>query len=366
LNTLWYFIILGASSIGALIALLYTRKKATAATPSPTERSITPAILTTWPSSIVVGVLTPLPNEAAQNLVDGLTQFFSHSKRTTYLVLPLSGSNTRVSLFSQTQKAALSCDALVTYGITCANIASEAASDLKNIPIIKTGLKEHQLARLAPHSPNTILVTTTPDYSAQIDLLKTLKPSLSKACILYRVHHEATKHDVALLKKSLEDAGAQATTHVLSDDGHIDHQLSARGTLCDTLFVMPYTVTATTVSELVAYCMAQNITLCSQELDIVSLGGAVGFGSSEKDTGIFAGQLIRNINEGQQRYPPGTILNHNPRYTCVLNKHKCLQQGINLSTHYLHLLEHTRVVSTQLPHHKGSSRHEPQNAQHPS
>ena len=351
MNAFWYFGIGVSACISALSLFVYVylrRKKQPLAANKP-RFSIAPALLDPEPRSLIIGVLTPLANEAAHYLVEGLCELLARSGRTRYTVLPLNGNNTRVSLFECAQRAAQTCDLLVTFGVTCGNIASEAAHELKHVPIIKAGLRTQQINKLILHGPNTVVVTSEPDFDQQISLLATIKPTLREACILYRLHQEQTKHEVKALRSSLERIGIKAQSHILAANGHIDHQLSALSRSFDTLFLMPYTVTATSLQELVAFCMAKGITLCSQELDVVTLGAAIGFGQSEKDLGIFVGHIVRNICEGKKLYASGTTMSHYPTYTCLLNRKKCHAQGINISPEYLTMLEQAHIINTQQP-----------------
>ncbi|MDQ5890644.1 MAG: hypothetical protein QG604_518 [Candidatus Dependentiae bacterium] len=349
LNTFWYI------SIAALVCALFTLliayrvwyHAAAAQQVQRNNRAITPAITTTWPITITVGILTPLPNEAAHYLAEGLSELLSVSSRTRYIIAPLPGDNTRVTLFEQAQHAGSTCDILVTFGVTCANIAAEAAEFLQHIPVIKAGLRNEQITRLLPHEFNTIILTTEYDYQQQVALFQKIKPLAKEVCILYRLHNEHIREEVLALSNALQEAHLKTHAHVLAHNTHIDNQLSAFSTSYDTLFLMPHTVTATNVQELVTYCTTKKITLCAQELDVVTLGAALGFGKSEKELGAHIGHLIRNLCEGKKKYPTGTIMTHYPNYHCVINKKKCYAQGIELSPEYITMLEQVHIVNHQ-------------------
>jgi len=349
LNTLWHAGC-AVALLGVTILLVYYhfhRQATQVSLPSRDARSIIPAVHTYWPSTLTVGVLTPLANEAAHYLVAGLNDLLSRSSRTQYALLPLHGNNTRVTLFEQALQASKSCDVLVTFGLTSANIAAEAAQHLKDMPVIKAGLRNDQISRLLPHSPHTVVVTTEYDYEQQIAIFRKIKPNAQTACILYRLQHEHIREEVQALNRALIDAGFKTYLHVLAHTTHIDNQLSASSISYDSLFLMPYTVTASTVQELVTYCSSKGITLCAQEFDIVTLGAAVGFGGAEKELGSHIGHLIRNMCEGKKRYPSGTIMTSYPIYRCQINKRKCAIQGVELSPEYMTILEHASLVNHQ-------------------
>ncbi|MDQ5940785.1 MAG: putative tryptophan/tyrosine transport system substrate-binding protein [Candidatus Dependentiae bacterium] len=367
LNILWYIGCAVATVVGlSIVTRAYYRSRyRLAARPRPAKdnHTVIPAVPTQWPATLTVGILTPLSNEAAHYLVEGLSGLLALSGRTQYTLLPLPGNNTRVNLFERAQQAGNSCDVLVTFGLTCANIATEAASHLKNIPIIKAGLRNDQLLRLLPHSSETIVVTTEYDYRQQIALFKQIKPSAKTACILYRLQHEHIREEVQELNKALLNAGFKTYLHVLAHTTHIDNQLGASAATYDSLFLMPYTVTASTIQELVTYCSAKKITLCAQEFDIVTLGAAVGFGESEKELGSHIGHLIRNVCEGKKRYPAGTIMTSYPVYRCKINKRKCQSQGLEFSPEYMTMLEHASIVNHQRTVHTAYNHDQSNNSQ---
>lgn len=305
-----------------------------------------PATTTNWPTTIKIAIIAPLPNESAYHLLHGINTLLSISNRTSYTIVPLWGDNTRVTLFNYAQQAARECDVLVTWGVTCANIASEAQEILQGIPIIKAGLRSEQLYKLLAHSNDTTVIVTHYDYAQQVALFKKLKPTARSVCITYRHNNDNMRHEATILAQALRDAEFKTDIQMLAHSAHIDHQLSALKQEYDSIFVMPHTITASTVQELITYCSNKKITLCTQELDVVTLGAAVGFGGHEKTLGGEIGQIIRTIFEAKQRSTSTTTLTHNPIYECVLNKNKCASQGIDVGIEYLTMLEQVNLFTT--------------------
>jgi len=316
--------------------------------------AVLPATITHWPTVKKIGILAPLPNESAHQLLTGISALLEISSRTTYSVVPFWGDNTRVTLFNYAQQAAKECDLLVTWGVTCANIASEAQELLKDIPIIKAGLRSEQLYKLLPHSAESIVVITQYDYAQQVSLFKKLKPSARSVCITYRHNNDNMRHEATILCQAFRDAGFKTDIQMLAHSAHIDHQLSALHQEYDSIFVMPHTVTASTVQELVTYCSNKKITLCTQEHDVVVLGAVIGFCGHEKTLGSEIGHLVRNIFEAKQQYTSTTTMTHYPIYECVINKNKCKTQGIELGVEYITMLEQVHLVSTTTLTHPSS------------
>jgi len=312
-----------------------------------------PATVTTtdWPITINIGILAPLANEAAHNLHAGLSALLSISSRTKYTITPFWADNTRVTLFNYAQQAAQECDLLITWGVTCANIASEADAQLQNIPIIKAGLRSEQLYKLLPNNSQSVTVITEYDYAQQVALFKKIKPTAHYICIMYRHHNDNMRHEVQALYQELIANGFKTDIQLLAHLAHIDYQLSAFNKPYDTLFIMPHTLTAANVQELITYCNNKKITLCAQEIDIVTLGAAIGFGEHEKALGGELGHLIRNMFEGKQKYNTETTITHYPHYRCVINKNKCHLQGIAMTNEYLTMLEQIHLFNTVSPTH---------------
>jgi ABC-type uncharacterized transport system substrate-binding protein len=291
--------------------------------PPPTQPSPSPIHTATSARSktaISIGVLTPLPNESALLLTQGLSSALRLSTHYTYSVIPFAGDNTRVTLFEHAKQALEQCNILITLGVTCANVASEAYMLSAAIPLINLGLRQTQLMRITPGHAFTIV--TEYDYDAQVRLFRKLKPSARSICILYRRHSEQSAQEAAQLTAAFQRAGLTVNTHVLIHATHIDNQLSALHKTYDSLFIMPHTVTAQNLPELITYCAAKNITLCSQERDLVTLGTHLGFAEHERELGLFTGHLIRDFFEGKKNLTAGSILTHSPVYRCSINKTK--------------------------------------------
>jgi len=349
LFTFWYlgWAISGSALALSLIYWRLHRRSSLASRSNQKTAALRPAILTSWPAHITVGVLTPLPNEASQDLCDGIKELLTASPRTLYNVLSLAGDNNRVTLFDRAQEAARSCDFLVTFGLHCANIASEAAVALKKMPVIKAGLRVEQLTRLVPHSAETVVMVTDYDYQQQVEILKRLKPQSRSICILYRLHTEQVKHEVAAIENCFKANDYHTCTHHLIHNAHIDNQLGVLHSSYDIILLMPYTVTAQNAQELIAYCSSKNITLCSQDFDTVTLGATLGFGKHEKALGAEIAHMIRNTIEGHRAYPPSLV--HKPQYQCLINKKNLAAQSIDLSPESLTVLEQITLFDPQIP-----------------
>ncbi len=358
LYLMWYSFI--ASTVIVVLCIAWHKSRTRTTLTSPLMHPLIPATLSPWPQTVTIGILAPLPNEAAHTLLTGVSELLELSGRTTYKIIPYWGDGTRITLFHWAQQAARECNLLVTWGVTCANITHEAQELLANIPIIKVGLRSEQLYKLLPHSPKTLVVVTQYDYAQQVDIFKKLKPEARSICIAYRQHNDNMRNEVAQLNIALNAAGFKTDIQILAHSAHLDHQLSAFHQDYDTLFIMPHTITATNAQEVVTYCNNKKITLCAQEFDIVTLGGALGFGGHEKELGHEIAHIIRNIFEGKKEYETTTTLFHNPHYRCVINKNKCEKQGLNVALEYLTLLEQSHIFSTT-PIHPLSEAHDATN-----
>ena len=314
--------------------------------PLTRAKKILPATKTGWPSTLItVGVLTPLNNEAALALIEGISQLLSLTTKITYSILPLTGDNTRLNLFEQTKEAIPTCNVLVTYGVTCANIATEACKLIATIPLIKVGLRRDQLIRLMPGLEDTFILVTEYDYMQQAKLFKQLKPHAKTVCIMYRNNTENSAVEVAHLREALHAVGLTTFTHLLIHSTHIDNQISALNIKHDTIFLMQHTITAKNIQELVTYCIAKRITLCTQELDLVTLGATLGFGGHAKELGVQSAHLIRDLFEGRKKNTNQTIISYTPNYRCLINKAKCELQDIVLTAEYINLLEQTILIN---------------------
>jgi ABC-type uncharacterized transport system substrate-binding protein len=325
------------------MALFWRSQRSSGVTP-PVEHndSIKPAQAIKTKPILTIGILTPLPNESALFLNQGLSAALKLSTHYTYSVIPLAGDNTRVNLFEQAKQALESCNILITFGVTCANVTTEACALSTPIPIINLGLRASQQARIMPNTAFTIL--TEYNYQTQVALFTKLKPHAKNICILYRRHSELSGEEAMELKAAFQNAGITVSTHVLVHATHIDNQLSALHKSYDSLFIMPHTVTAHNLQELITYCTTKNITLCSQEKDLVTLGAHVGFTEYEKELGLFAGYLIRDFFEGKKNLTPGTVITHTPVYRCTINKTKFDYHNSILSPEDSTLLEHIHMI----------------------
>ncbi len=309
---------------------------------SATKSTIVPAALPRQKTTISIGILTPLPNESALLLTQGLSGALRLSSHYAYSIIPCAGDNTRVNLFEQAKQALEYCNILITYGVTCANVAAEACSLFPTIPIINLGLRASQQKRIT--ATNAVTILTAYNYDAQVRVFLQLKPNARAICILYRRHSEQSAEEAFELKAAFQRADIAVNTHVLIHATHIDNQLSAIHKTYDSLFIMPHTVTAQNLPELITYCTAKNITVCSQEKDLVTLGAHLGFAEHERDLGLFTGHLIRDFFEGKKNLAASSIISHIPLYRCSINKTKYDYQNSILSPQDSILLEQLLLI----------------------
>jgi len=339
----WWIIPLILIPLGTMTAyliLLYNRyTKSQRISP---KMSAIPAKITPWRTTVSIGVLTPLANEAAQHLVEGLTEILSVSQRTTYAIVHLAGNNNRVTLLQKAEQAYKEHDVLITMGVHCGNIAIEAQQGSRTHGIIRTGLRHEQIKKLKTSDAVTTTIICAYNFAGQIKLLKSLKPETRLLCIVYRLWGEHTYAELAALEAACDLYGIKTITYHLVHHGHLDNQLNALGEPFDTLFVMPSTITAAIAQELITYCSAKKITLCSQEHDVVLLGGALGFSAHERGLGNQIGKLIRTMHEGKKE-EIAPLIEHIPLYHCLINRKTAHAQGLQLAPECMTILEHAQL-----------------------
>lgn len=294
-----------------------------------------------------IGILSPLANSSADFLQRGLLTQLESSPHATYQIIPFSGNNDRVALFNKAVEALKQCDILVPFGLSCTNIAYEAARHTGcQTPIVFAGIKSHHIPLLRRHNPERKLIgiISQRDYFTQINQLRALKPKLKNILLLYRQQLEWITKETGDICRYLQTVNIGATSHLLPNGTHIDSQLSTVKEPFDTIMLMPHTLNAKGMQELITYCNIKGITLCATELDAVTLGAAIGFGGQEETIGTRVGRIIRDILEIRKEPQEDTIIEHVDDYQVHINFRTITQQDVTLSPAMLFLLNHGEVT----------------------
>lgn len=294
-----------------------------------------------------IGMLSPLANSSADFLRRGLLTQLESSPHATYQIIPFSGNNDRVALFNKAVEALKQCDILVPFGLSCTNIAYEATRHTGcKTPIVFAGIKSHHIPLLRRHNPERKLIgiISQRDYFTQINQLRAIKPTLKNMLLLYRQQLEWLVKETGDICRYLQTINIGATTHLLPNSTHIDSQLSTVKEPFDTIMLMPHTLNAKGIQELITYCNIKGITLCATELDAVTLGAAIGFGGQEETIGTRVGRIIRDILEIRKEPQEDTIIEHVDDYQAHINFRTINQQDVTLSPEVLFLLNHGEVT----------------------
>lgn len=298
-------------------------------------------------STYRIGILSPLANSPADFLRQGLLNQLQSSPHANYHVTLFDGNNDRVALFNKAVEALESCDIVVPFGLSCTNIAYEAARHTgRTKPIVFAGIKSHHIPLLRRHNPERKLIgiISQRDYFTQINQLRAIKPGMKNVLILYRQQLEWLIKETNDICRYLDSVTITATAHLLPNSTHIDNQLGTVKEPFDTIVLMPHTLNAKGLQELITYCNIKGITLCATELDAVTLGAAVGFGGQEETIGTRVGRVIRDILEVRKEPQEDTIIEHVDDYQVHINFRTISQQDITLTPELLFLLNQGEVT----------------------
>lgn len=311
-----------------------------------TQKTPTKASFFTAQPQHRIGVITPLPNSSALFLEQGLKQALQHSPNATYEIIMYSGDNSRVTLFNHAVEALKKCNIVVPFGLACTNIVHEAARHTKKTtPVIFTGIKSCHLPLLREQNikENLVGIISKRDHMTQLSQLRAIKPGLSNVLIVYRQQLEWILQEVEEIVGNLTRDDVGALAYLLPHSTHIDNQLSTIKKPFDTIIVMPRTLNAKGLQEMITYCNIKGITLVANDLDAVTLGAAVGFGGEEVGMGVRAGKAIRDLLEINKPLVQKRIIEHIDHYQVHLNQRTLEQQGVLLSPALLFLLRQGEI-----------------------
>lgn len=351
---IWYALTGTSFCIFLLSLFFYLRARKNEAQPVTQQQDLASApFFTRRPRQArhTIGILTPVPNSSAFHLKTGLIQQLETSPHASYTIRLFHGSNDRVQLFNQAVTALKECDVVVPFGLACTNIAYEAARHHEQTtPVIFSGIKSHHIPLLRRQNTKEKLigVISQRDSFTQINQLRALKPHMKNVLVLYRQQLEWLVSEVDEVCRYLHARDIGATSHLLSHGNHIDNQLGTIKQPFDTILLMPRTLNAKALQEMVVYCNIRGVTLCANELDAVTLGAAVGFGGEEVTIGTRVGRMVRDILEAHKQQEEDTIIEHIDHYQVFLNQRNLKQQGIQLSPELLFLLNQGEVTHDKL------------------
>ncbi|MGD1997621.1 MAG: ABC transporter substrate binding protein [Candidatus Dependentiae bacterium] len=351
------FLLISIVSVGAVLYLRRRHQRQAeeeAQNPRlPKESSF--RFLASKPAPLRIGILTPVANRTPDLLEQGLLQQLKTGSSRTYTITKAHGNNDRVALFSEASALLSNNDIVVTFGFTCTNIAFEAAAQIRSTtPIVFTGVKQGHLPLLRKKNPNQVLrgLVCQRNYLTQINTLKIIKPAIRHVLILYHQQARWQYDEVHDFATFFHSNGIKATTHMLPQVTQMASQIDALKCSMDTIMVMPHTLNAKAVGDLVNYANQHSITLCVSELDAVLLGAAIGFGNEELHEGVQLGRLIRDITEVTQRSVADVIIDHAEQYQVKLNTRALAAQNILLDDDFIFLLNRGAIGA---PHHTQSS-----------
>jgi len=177
-----------------------------------------------------------------------------------------------------------------------------------------------------------------------VSKLSKIKANLHDLLILYRDQTKGSLLELQDIIHHCQTYNVNAHTHFLAHTTHINHQLSTIKKPFDTIWLMPRTMTAKGIQELVNYCNTKRITFCSNELDAILIGSAIGFCGKEYSIGTQISHLIRDSLEKQQLPTKEKIIEHIDNYQMRINTKTMLQQNLLLNKDFIFLLSHGELV----------------------
>jgi len=288
-----------------------------------------------------IGIITPLLHEATYALTQGIQSHVNKSRSYRYVFSHYHGDNDRITLCEEASKALRENDIIVSYGLAATNIAFEAIDQTQsNVLLLSAGLRHHHIPLIKQKNPGKILysVVSERNYFEQVKRLTSLKPSLQHVLIMYRQSNEWLVEEIKNLTKTFHAHAVEATPYLITHSGHIDNQIDALNKTFDTIFLMPRSLEAKGLQELITYCNQTGITLCTNEHDPVVLGAAIGFGGEAHLIGSHLGHIVRQVLEAKEYPKHDHIIDLIDTYRIAINQAALSRQGVNLNKDALFLL----------------------------
>ena len=346
---MFLFVLIGTALILLGAGVFYLFRSARHAPPAPsTQAPHVPAKKAYRQKRI--GIITPLLNGTAYDLASGIASHVTHSPTTCYTITHYHGNNDRIALCKEASKSLKENDVVVSYGLAATNITFEAIDQLQSeVPLISAGLRPHHIPLIKKQNPDKILygIISERNYLAQVKKLHAIKPSMKHVLIVHRQQTEWVCEEVKGLIEAFTTYSVEATPFILTHNGHIDNQMGAMSASFDTVFLMPRTLDAKGIQELITYCNLVHVTLCANELDPVILGAALGFGGEARALGAHLGHMVRSIIEAKKTPKADTLTEHVDTYHIALNERSLAQQDLVLNPAILFLLHQSNVKEQQ-------------------
>lgn len=314
-------------------------------------RTQIPQKLTAPRPNYTVAVLAALPTERLHHACAGLEHILSQSSSAHYMVIPYHGENTRISIFTQAENVLSHADMLVTIGETCTQIAKKAAASISSRkPILFTDIRSERIKQLeeGPDYPYIFGISTKPNYRAKIEKLLKLKKNTQRMLVLHRSRSTHVIRELSELVQVAHSLGVQTQVHYLEQGTQLYKQLeSIRDTeqAFDTIMLLPQTLTAQAIQEVVQYSNKNQITFYAQDLDSVTLGASIGAGGQLYYLGQLAAKKLIPILEGKTLWKSDIPIEHAiESYRFHLNRKTMEKQGLRLSKSHLFLLDQGSIT----------------------
>lgn len=334
--------------VSCFAVIAHHRKRSRAKIKPATATAIVYPLKSPTTTPFRLAIITPLANRTQLDLIASLKTHLAGKGLRSYTIIPVEGKNCRVTIYENTLTALKNADALLTYGLTCTNIALEALKARSSgIPLFWTGVKPTHLTQLHERATNytsTGLVCQD-DTRFQVSTLRSFKPSLRTVLILFRPqtkwHHSAAQ----ILTQEFSAQGITVTTYPVALENNIVQQIEAvLAPKTDTIMIMQSTLNGGSLATLAQHCSNQGITLCAQEQDACLLGAAISFCNPEAFQIITLTPLIRNQLEQPSAGPIQHKIPHLDRYEVHLNQRTAIGQQIRISPAFTALANRTHYT----------------------
>lgn len=298
-------------------------------------------------NSFSIALVTPCYQSNTLFLQEGIEKRLKESYLSSYTLHIFAGQNNRVSIADACSKSFYTHDVLITHGITCTTIARDLLQGSEFLtPLIFSGIFPHHLDYLKDQQRIIPLtgVVRHPNYTLPLNRLRYLKKELHSILILFKPYDTQAEIQVQEYQKMCSSYGITLFPFPVGYEGNLIQQISSLNITFDTIFLLPRTLTAPRIQQLVNYCNKESITLCCFDKDTLNMGAAIAFYGHELQEGIHIARLIMNILEVHRSYEQDMIIDYVEHYITGINKQTAHLQGIETMEQMTAALEYQKKV----------------------
>lgn len=283
--------------------------------------------------AIVQPAIHPAMDEITQGVIDTLKS--NSLKEYEFKVFNAQGDKSLMRAQAQ-QIVGGSYAAAVTIGASASQMLAELTTHRnRSLPVVFCGVSDPDklgiVDSLEHPGHNVTGVIETQDYNQQLQIIKTLMPTLKRILLVYDpLQSQSLESDKQQIEQFAHQQGIVLETVAVSSATDIATRVPAFIERADVVLMLKDHTVVSSIDSLITLCIRHRKPLYASDLNSADKGAALAYGITEYDSGVEAAQQVLKILDdcaSPAQLPVSAVTNARLK----INRALAAQQGLMLS-----------------------------------